>query len=65
MAFIMKTDTPNSPQLFKGCNLISEETKGLALKLYLFSKGTFFFFFYFDCMFIWGEQWVCSGGLKT
>lgn len=45
MAFIMKTDTPNSPQLFKGCNLISEETKGLALKLYLFSKGTFFFFF--------------------
>lgn len=48
-------DISKTLQLLKGSTPIVEGTKGLALKLYLLHKGVLFFFFNFDCMFIWGE----------
>lgn len=62
VAFVTKTDPPNSPLLLKGCNLIVTGTEGLALKLYLFCKCPFFTLI--ECLF--GENdVVCGGGLKT
>lgn len=62
MAFIIKTDPPNSPQLLKGCNLIVKGREALALKLYLFCKCAFFTLI--ECLF--GENdVVLGGGLKT